>query len=550
LGSQVGVDKHTLDVFVDEVLRGGSLFTVSLFLKKLEPLIRSAAKLPPWQLISVQSKVQGELQRIDKLIHIQDKVFEKPTILLSGRVSGEEEIPTGVQAVLVRSGVESPDVLSHVSVRARNAKVLLAVCFEHEIAEKLEAEYLGKWIEITTLSGGELKFEVVRRPMLMEKQLSRTLTGLFDRSATQDELVHDHPHRGFKASKAEMNLTQTSTDWVVLSKDFNKTVVGSKSLNLARLRPHLPAEIVTPRAVALPYGCFQKCLTDPQNKSSLFALQQCLKTLLPDTPNLAAHTIFTQARNIILKLHCPDALRNELRRCLEVEDKNYPIDTSASDSTLLDLYDKWGQPAAWKAICQVWSSLFGLRPWVSLTKAGRSYYELNMAVLIQTILPCSYSFVLHSRNPFADDDSECVPEMYGELVSGMGEVLVGNYEGRAMSWKMNRNGNIEMVAFPSKSIALKATPSLIFRSDSNGEDLEGFAGAGLFESISAEEAKSVILRHSRLRLLQDSSARIELLKRIGMLAFQVADVFGCDMDIEGVVLTDDRLGIVQARPQV
>lgn len=67
----------------------------------------------------------------------QDKVFDTPTILLSGSVSGEEEIPAGVQAVLVRSAAESPDILSHVSVRARNAHVLLGVCFDPEIAENL-----------------------------------------------------------------------------------------------------------------------------------------------------------------------------------------------------------------------------------------------------------------------------------------------------------------------------------------------------------------------------------------------------------------------------
>lgn len=29
---------------------------------------------------------------------VQDKIFETPTVLLSGHVSGEEEVPVGVQA--------------------------------------------------------------------------------------------------------------------------------------------------------------------------------------------------------------------------------------------------------------------------------------------------------------------------------------------------------------------------------------------------------------------------------------------------------------------
>jgi len=50
---------------------------------------------------------------------------------------------------------------------------------------------------------------------------------------------------------------------------MNRTSVGSKSLNLALLRPKLPSEIYTPQAVALPYGTMQKSLTDDANKEVL-----------------------------------------------------------------------------------------------------------------------------------------------------------------------------------------------------------------------------------------------------------------------------------------
>lgn len=43
--------------------------------------------------------------------------------------AGEEEIPEGVVAVLTP---DAPDVLSHVSVRARNMKVLFATCHDEE----------------------------------------------------------------------------------------------------------------------------------------------------------------------------------------------------------------------------------------------------------------------------------------------------------------------------------------------------------------------------------------------------------------------------------
>jgi hypothetical protein len=62
----------------------------------------------------------GKVVEVAALTDVQDKVYEEPTILLANRVSGEEEIPQGVVAVVTP---DAPDILSHSSVRARNMKV-------------------------------------------------------------------------------------------------------------------------------------------------------------------------------------------------------------------------------------------------------------------------------------------------------------------------------------------------------------------------------------------------------------------------------------------
>lgn len=58
----------------------------------------------------------------EELLSVQNKVYERPTVLVVKSVKGEEEIPDGAVAVLTP---DMPDVLSHVSVRARNSKVNL-----------------------------------------------------------------------------------------------------------------------------------------------------------------------------------------------------------------------------------------------------------------------------------------------------------------------------------------------------------------------------------------------------------------------------------------
>ena len=57
-------------------------------------------------------------------------------MLLAKRVTGEEEVPEGCVAVVTP---DAPDVLSHVSVRARNMRVLFATCHEPGPLQEIEA---------------------------------------------------------------------------------------------------------------------------------------------------------------------------------------------------------------------------------------------------------------------------------------------------------------------------------------------------------------------------------------------------------------------------
>ncbi|KAG5045456.1 hypothetical protein JHK86_014862 [Glycine max] len=69
------------------------------------------------------------------------------------------------------------------------------------------------------------------------------------------------------------------------------------------------------------------------------------------------------------------------------------------------------------------------------------------------------------------------------IVKGLGETLVGAYPGRATTFIMKKT-NLKypvVTSYPSKLMRLYSKKSIIFRSDSNAEDLEGFAGAGLFD---------------------------------------------------------------------
>jgi hypothetical protein len=53
------------------------------------------------------------------------------------------------------------------------------------------------------------------------------------------------------------------------------------------------------------------------------------------------------------------------------------------------------------------------------------------------VLPGEYAFVLHTASPF----SGARGEMYGELVCGLGETLVGNHPGRPLAFSDRPDGS-------------------------------------------------------------------------------------------------------------
>lgn len=580
LGSEVGIEPIKVNVFVDEVLRGSSLLAMSVCVKHLEAILRKRADLPPWQLISWVPKTQGELVSVKALTNIQTKVFETPTILICDAVNGEEEIPTGVQAVLVRSAAVAPDILSHVSVRARNAHVLLATCFDPNIIKRWEDEYQGSWVQVTVVHGGsslEIKAcdmdfvesrsseasstatQIENAAKILTRQISRQLTRQlsrqFDRDITQrhiEKLTSRSQLLKSKSLLAEtptIDLENASEEYVIAQAEFESALVGSKSMNLRRLQEKLDF-VRTPCAFALPYGAFQKVLGATENKHLLSKLQDTLNRLTAFTENDEVTDVFTSVQELMQEIKKPETFVEEL------ESKWAEIDEGSKfgDTSLQQLYahsnSGKGGDSFWGSVIGVWASLFSMRPWVSLAKANRCFMDLNMAVLVQELIRADYAFVLHSKNPFGLQQQG--RQMYGEIVLGLGEVLVGNYPGRALSWTFTEgeNSQPEIIAFPSKSVALiPPFESLICRSDSNGEDLKGFAGAGLFESIPTHQPSTLHVAYSKVKLITDVNYRTEILKKISVLCFQIEDAFGAHMDVEGVV-SNDQIVIVQARPQV
>ncbi|XP_047961614.1 alpha-glucan water dikinase, chloroplastic-like [Salvia hispanica] len=207
--------------------------------------------------------------------------------------------------------------------------------------------------------------------------------------------------------------------------------------------------------------------------------------------------------------------------------------------------ERWEQ--AWMAIKKVWASKWNDRAYFSTRKVKLDHDCLCMAVLVQEIVNADYAFVIHTTNPSSGDSSE----IYAEVVKGLGETLVGAYPGRALSFICKKNDlkSPQILGYPSKPIGLFIRRSIIFRSDSNGEDLEGYAGAGLYDSVPMDEEDKVVLDYSSDALIVDGDFRHSILSNIGVAANAIEELYGSPQDIEGVV-KDGKIYVVQTRPQM
>ncbi len=78
----------------------------------------------------------------------------------------------------------------------------------------------------------------------------------------------------------------------------------------------------------------------------------------------------------------------------------------------------------------MWASKFNERAFLATKKIGISLFDIYMAVLVQRIIPSEYAYVIHTTNPKTCEEDE----IYVEACKGLGEVLVSDFAGQALSY--------------------------------------------------------------------------------------------------------------------
>jgi alpha-glucan,water dikinase len=495
LGGAFHAESWTIRLFSEEVLRGRPAFALSMVLRYLDPILRRDADLGNWQVIG-RGRGTGEVKVEEALKSVQGEIFEHPVVLIADRIAGDEEIPQGVAAIITPSVIDS---LSHLAIRARNAGVLFAVCYDEETIGKLKS-FRGRLLSLSVRSANDVAFE------------------------------ESHEKAGIVKSRAHGVRTTASvagfTVYALPMDGFSERNVGYKSNKLKNIHGKLPDRIGFPASVALPFGVFEKVLAEERNRKTAERYAGLVQRI-KDAPQ--KEEVLAELRKTVLDLAAPGELITSLRRVMEGAGLQWPSD--------------WD--GAWMCIKQVWGSKWNDRAFLSREANGIAHDALFMSVLIQRVIEADYSFVIHTVNPF----TAAKDEVYAEVVLGLGEALAANYPGRAISFTCRKGGKEPRVlSFPSKSAGLYGG-GLIFRSDSNGEDLAGYAGAGLYDSFILPPPRRVSLDYTRDPLVWDEGFRKELLVGIADVGTAIESAMKSPQDIEGAYSKGEYF-VVQTRPQV
>jgi len=496
LGHGFQSEDWTIKLFSEEVVRGSSLgFALSTLLRHLDPLLRKAAHMGDWQIVS-RGHGSGKVEVVDSLRAIQRAKYDGPTVIVTDKVMGDEDIPEGVTAVIAP---DVTDIVSHVAVRARNAHLLFATCHDRETFERLKS-LRGHILQLDVNPGGDVIMQETAVGTLEPKQPER---------------------------KGESKLTLAVKKFSKYSldiNDFNDQVVGGKSLHLAQLRGKLADWIELPESVAIPFGVFEKVIGLSINKDVAERYNDLMKQA-----EIGSAEALAKLRETVMTLRAPDELKSALQQSMTSSSLEWPTD--------------WEK--TWNRIKQVWASKGNDRAFLSRARMGVPHESLFMAVLVQQVVPANYAFVIHTVNPSSGNKNE----LFAEVVLGLGETLVGNYPGRALSFIWDKTTQkATILSYPSKSIGLYGS-GLIFRSDSNGEDLEGYAGAGLYDSVLLDKPREANLDYTQEPLIWNKTFREELTMKIAHVGLEVERACGAAQDVEGAV-AKGKFYVVQTRPQV
>lgn len=516
VGQVTRVKEEEILKFAEELVSSQSPGALSDLIELMErPLRNKDGGASQWVVASSGAGVAtGRLLRKHSLKEVQGAVFRDPTVLIiDGGVSPNDEVPDGVVAIVAAGGV---DQMGHLAIQARARKVFLAGCHHHDALTPWH-EFGDGPVNVAVTPAGDVVMTAAA-PYTGPRDSSRNVTGFYRTSHAR------------------------TSAWVIAEEQFSEELVGAKALKCRALRKKMiGSEVAVPATIAIPFGTFERVLADPINGPIRDEFVDLVNQLSREPHPARLSASLEQIRMLLSTcLAPPDGLSVELA-ALAV--RNGLVDPNAAPEDVDDF------SAIWDAICKVWASKWTDRAWLSRRARGEPDSSVFMSVLIQKIVPAQFSFTLKTAEPLTGAHGQ----MSGEVVIGLGEALVGNFPGRALTFTTQQGGrDVTVKTLPSKAVAFRVSKksALICRPDWSSADTEDATGARLFESAPVSGVEMETPEYADEELVWHSEFQQRVLREISDAGWKVEGAFGGQpLEIEGVY-SQGKVAVVQARPQV
>jgi phosphoglucan,water dikinase len=492
LGRALGVAEHAIRVFCEAEIRGHLIFQLARLGADMLRRLRAELASPPWEVL-VSGQAVGRVRAVGALDEL-GRIAPEAALAVLDSVEGDEEIPKGVAGIVLAHGIPH---LSHLSIRARQAGVVLVVCEDRAIFDEIKA-LDGQLISLTAIPEGvNWTTALGPAPARVESRQARI------------------PPARLAPRPACIGLERVEPE-----------CCGGKAAGARRLEElarRAGAGFRTPPAWVVPFGVLEEGLrAAPELEAEYRRLRGQINRMAPKEFAAAAKRL----RELIGRVAVPSEIAATVGRRFDRD--RLMVRSSASCEDLAELagaglYDSIANVAPADVACAVravWSSLWTGRAALSRKAAGIPHDQVHIAVLIQQMLTPDLSFVLHTVNPLDGNPRE----LYAEVAAGLGETLAsGATPGNPYRFVCDKeSGTVRMLAFANFSQALRPAP----------------AGG-----ISRQT-----LDYSRIPLSCDPEARKDLAGRLARIGRRVEEAFDGPQDIEGAV-AGKEIYLVQARAQ-
>jgi alpha-glucan,water dikinase len=213
----------------------------------------------------------------------------------------------------------------------------------------------------------------------------------------------------------------------MLMEEFSDKHSGAKSNNLKSLKAKLDwseqscsaldGPVILPESGSIPFQMAEYTIgLDPQINAKY---QMILQKLISNKSVKKMEKMLIQCKDLVMGLK------------FNHNDKHHLY--------LMESLINFGIPAdqceeAWTAIKKVWASKFNDRAFLATQKLGVKVDQIFMAVLVQRVIPADYAYVIHTVNPTTQNDKE----VYAEACIGLGEALVSDMQGQALSFTYDK----------------------------------------------------------------------------------------------------------------